>query len=388
MSNTILSELEEINIHEIIKQTETKEIILVGAGALGKTACYLLKNYNIKVKKFFDNKAVGEILGITIQKPQNLLGNILYVLTTDQKFHEALYKQLTAIDINKNDIFVYNPLDEKFLETLNESEYKIYISALFYNAHGYEMNWENPKTYSEKINWEKIYDHSPLKTKLADKFLARDYIKNELGEKYLTKLYGVWDNAKDISFNELPEKFVLKVNNGCERNIIVKDKSKINRKEIISQLNDWIKRNFFFRTFEWQYKNIDPKIICEEYLEGVAENVYEPQFFCFHGEPKYVRYIRGAHTANGKAGFYSPNWEKLHLGYAYPIDKDIAVKPRHINEMIAISRKLSKPFNHVRIDFYDLPDGRLLVGEITFSSTSGAVKFEPEKYDLIWGNLI
>jgi len=381
-------EIKNINILKIKELAKKHEIVLVGAGRLGTLVQYILNKYSIKIKYFFDNKVIGEKNGISVLKPQKFCKEMLYILTIDSKYHEELYTQLHDLGIKTSNIFIYNPFDRNYLKILPESEYKIYISAIFYIHHGYEMNWKNPCTYSEIVNFEKIYDHNPLKTKLADKFLAREYINKKIGAEYLTELYGVWERAEDINFDKLPQKFVLKANNGCKRNIIVKDKSKINIDETIAQLNKWMNENFFYDSFEWQYKNIEPKIICEEYLEGIAEYIREPQFFCFHGEPKYIRYIQGAHTIEGKAGFYSPKWEKLPLGYAYPIDANITLPPKNLNKMIEISRELSAPFKHSRIDFYDLPDGRLLLGEITFSSTSGLIKFEPIEYDLIWGNLI
>ena len=45
--------------------------------------------------------------------------------------------------------------------------------------------------------------------------------------------------------------------------------------------------------FEPHYNEIEPRIVCEEYLEGLADNVYNYNIYCFHGEPIYIHCIEG-----------------------------------------------------------------------------------------------
>ena len=148
------------------------------------------------------------------------------------------------------------------------------------------------------------------------------------------------------------------------------------------------KSNFAFQTFEMQYKNVVPKIICEEYLEGVAESVYDYNIYCFHGEPEYIWCIKGSHRPGCQASFYNKDWELQPFSYGYPKDPVLAPRPEKLDEMLELSRVLSKDFQHVRVDWYNLPDGRVLFGEMTFSTWSGLMHFEPEKYDAVFGSLI
>jgi len=257
-----------------------------------------------------------------------------------------------------------------------------------YEKFGKPINWQKPETYNEKINWEKINIKDERRTRLADKYLVREWIKEQIGEKYLTQLYGVWDNACDINFDKLPNQFVLKLNNGSGRNIIVKDKSKFNQVEVCQKLNEWREHNFAYNSFELHYKNIIPKIICEEYLEGLAESVYDYNIYCFHGKPEYIWCIKGSHRPGCQASFYNKKWEMQSFSYGYPKDPVLAPRPSKLEEMLKLSETLSKEFEHVRVDWYNLPDGRVLFGEMTFSTWSGLMHFEPEEYDLVFGNLI
>lgn len=127
-----------------------------------------------------------------------------------------------------------------------------------------KFDLENPKTFNDKIQWMKIYDSTPLKTKLTNKYLVREWVKEKIGEKYLVKLLGVWDSFNDINFDLLPNKFILKANHGCAMNIVVKNKSNLNISDARKEFNNWMNKNFAFHTYEFQYLNIKPKIIAEE----------------------------------------------------------------------------------------------------------------------------
>ena len=89
-----------------------------------------------------------------------------------------------------------------------------------------ELNWDNPQTYTEKIHVAKIYMPSPEKTRLADKYLVREWIREKIGDKYLIPLYGVYDSFDEINFDSLPDKFVIKCNHDSNSVTIVSDKSK------------------------------------------------------------------------------------------------------------------------------------------------------------------
>ena len=207
-------------------------------------------------------------------------------------------------------------------------------------------------------------------------------------QEYVTRLYAVWDSVDDINFDVLPNSFVLKVNNGSGRNIIVKDKQNMDKDLVCKQLGIWLNQNFAYVSLELQYKDVVPKIICEEYLEGVAEEIYDYNIYCFHGEPEYIWCIKGSHRPGCKASFYNKKWEKQPFSYGYPKDEEMAPVPEKLEKMLELSRILCEDFEHVRVDWYNLPNGRVLFGEMTFTTWSGLRRFEPDEYDTVFGNLI
>ncbi len=380
---------------QVLSKSKNKEIIVVGAGTYGKELAGALIDNDCDVKCFFDNdknKQGSAIYGVCIEEPSLALvnENTMLVLSVGGDYNRyQLVKQLLQMGISQQQIICYFPYHcADYNASLPESEYKDVISEMFYERFGREMNWDSPRTYNEKINWEKINNHDERRVTLADKSLARNWVAEKIGKEHITRHYGVWDHAEDIPFDELPEKFVLKANNGSGRNILVKDKNKLDIPRTKEQLDYWMTSNYMFNSFEMHYKDIKPRIIAEEYLDGLAESVYDYNIYCFHGEPKYIWCIKGSHRPGCTASFYDLDWNKQPFSYGYPPDIYPAPKPHNLDEMLELTRILCRDFDHVRVDWFDMPDGRILFGEMTFQTWGGLKRFIPEEYDLIFGDMI
>ncbi len=382
------------SIDYILKRIkDTDKAVIVGAGKRGHELLECLEEWHVNAIVYFldNNEALmgHDIHNIRIIKPCKIDGCIYIIAVDSMDSRKEFFDQLQKLGVEKRDIIIYYAFrDYEYLSNLDEKYYEDELQEMYWERFGKRIDWKNPVTYNEKINWEKLNIKDERRTRLADKYLVRDWIKEKIGERYLTKLYGVWDNADEIDFESLPNSFVLKVNNGSVRNIIVKDKEKIDKSEICSQLNQWKDCNFAYGNLELHYKDIIPKIICEEYLEGVADNVYDYNIFCFHGKPKYIWCIKGSHKPDCRASFYDTNWEVQPFSYGYPRDPVIAERPKQLDEMLRLSEILCEEFLHVRVDWYNLPDGRIIFGEMTFSTWAGFEPWEPEEYDTYFGNLI
>lgn len=370
-----------------------ERVVIVGAGTAGKELADEMLSERMEVLSIFDNHPQttgGEYKQIPVETPKKYDGNVVYILSFGSKQNrEEVHEQLLSLGIQDKDIFTYyiNSEDYEFRSTIPSKYYKMIIEDMAVRLVGKPLNLDEPRTYNEILNWEKFQVPDKRKTYLADKVQVREWVSEKIGEEYLDKVYYVWDNADDIDFDMLPNAFVLKTNNGSGRNIIVKDKTKINIEKTRQQLKDWISNNFYYVGFETQYKDIKPKILCEEYLEGLAETVYDYDIYCFHGKPKYIWCINGSHRENCKASFYDLNWNMQEFSYGYPLDPVLAPRPQYMNKMLELSEKLSEGFEHVRVDFYGMPD-RLLFSEITFTTWSGLRSFIPDKYDEEFGRLI
>lgn len=248
---------------------------------------------------------------------------------------------------------------------------------------GRQLDWENPKTYTEKLNYSKLLCANEEKTLLTDKILVRDWVVKKIGAEYLVPLLGVYDQYKDIDFSSLPDKFVLKCNHDSGSVTIVNEKAKMDHKLLKKRYNFWMKRNFADSQHEMHYSDIVPKIMVEKHM---GTNINDYKFLCFDGEPMYC-WVDSDRFVDHKRDIYDMEW-KLQPFNQYHFDNaDVPLeKPMQFEEMREIAKILSAGFDHVRVDLYVI-DGKVYFGEMTFTSGSGFEKISPEEWDYKLGEM-
>ena len=268
-----------------------------------------------------------------------------------------------------------------------EEKYQDILSDWYFEITKKRLNLDNPRTYNEKIQWLKLYDSTPLKTRLADKYLVRDWVKEKIGEEYLVPLLGVYEKSEDIDFDTLPDRFVLKANHGSAWNIIVKEKNELNISQTKNKIDEFLNTNFAYSAgLELQYREIKPLIIAEQYIEDEEGQLNDYKIECFSDEPKYISIILDRSTSP-KRNFYDLNWNLLPFTLVFPNSSNSINPPAKLHEMIFLAKKLCEGFCHVRVDFYCV-ESKIYFGEMTFTPASGIGKFEPPEWDNIWGDLI
>ena len=256
---------------------------------------------------------------------------------------------------------------------------------------------ENPVTIQEKLRYLNIYDipwskeyNMPLKSVCADKILLHNYSYNTIGYDICIPIIGVYDNANDIDFNELPNQFVIKCNHGSGMNIICKDKSKLNIHQTVTKLNAWLKQDYTFRNgFESHYHWIDRKIYIEKYMSDTnSDKLTDYKFYCMNGEPKFIHVIDDRYSGNMHFTFYDLNFNKMSLEQTnHPRSNDVARKPKCLDIMIELARELSKPFKFARVDLYEIDDA-IYLGEITFVPDVGIFHYRNKIDEISVGNLL
>ena len=260
------------------------------------------------------------------------------------------------------------------------------IVRQFEKHHGYPPDLEDPKTWNEKIQCMKLYDHNPLFTRCADKYRMREVVEEAVGSQYLVPLLGVYDDARTIDFRELPDAFVIKANHGSGWNLIIRSKSECDERAIVTRCNKWLARNYYVNHREWQYKNIRPLLVVEELLlddEGRIPADFKVQ--CFdHGRGEPVIVVDKGRFTRHTRDHYDAQWNRLDLTYDFPQSKEGVDRPRVLEKMLSLARRLAEPFAYVRVDLYVVHE-KTYVGELTFSPMSGYCGFDPEETDLEWG---
>ncbi len=253
----------------------------------------------------------------------------------------------------------------------------------------YKLNLEAPRSFNEKIQWKKLNDRNPLLRVTADKYAVRTYLREVLGNKkadeILIPLYYATADPCDIPFDELPSKFVMKPNHGSQMHLIIRNKYKVDKEQIIKECKKWLNNNYGFYSHEWAYRDIKRKIIIEKLLETeTGELPHDYKLYCFHGKCRIVRVTKNRFGNEILAGYFDTEWKLLPAevpGYKsrYPFEK-----PANIRKMIGLAETLSQPFDFVRVDLFITGD-RIYFGELTHYEASGFGRIEPESFDFQLG---
>lgn len=266
-------------------------------------------------------------------------------------------------------------------------------SKKYKNAMGKDLDWDNPKDLNEKINWMKFNMDLSEWTRLSDKYRVREYLKERGREDLLVKLYGVWENADDIDFEALPDKFVLKSNHGCGTVILVKDKSKLDVPCVRKKMNNWIKSRYGILTAEPHYLNIKPLLIAEELLENDtldSTSLIDYKVFCVEGEIYCIMACANRTIGKGmETMFYDTDWNPKPemLAGVHVHDKVCIPKPSCLDELLKAAEDLSKGHHFVRADFY-ISKGRVYFGEMTFTPKGGYTNTVSYPHLLEMGNRV
>lgn len=282
-----------------------------------------------------------------------------------------------AIPILGHRGFFHSMDDEKYLKL----SYKGYI--------GRDLDLDNPKGFNEKLQWLKLHDHNPLYTTLVDKYRVKDWVADRIGSQYVTETYDAWRRAEDVDISGLPERFVLKTNHDSGGVAICRDRAKFDLDAAKRKLAKHLKSNYYWGCREWPYKNVEPLIFAEEYLDPdpTVNDLVDYKVMCFGGKARCVFTCTGRDADDLRVDFYDLDWNHMPFTRHYPNADVPSPRPAELEKMIELSEKLSAEIPFVRSDFYEVGNS-LYFGELTFYPGSGFEEFNPESWDEQFGKLI
>lgn len=296
--------------------------------------------------------------------------------------YSLVYKMMSHCEIPKNKWPV-----EKLVKNLK---------IAYKNNLGRELNIDNPVFFTEKLQWYKVYYNNQNLTRAVDKFLFKEYIREKLGEGYTIPFFGAWTKVSDFSrdWDKLPETFILKSTVQSDGKFIkvIKKKSEVNKKDLLKEVKQWlVVKNTLINSYCRAYYDAVPRILAEQYVEQIDNQLYDYKFFCFNGKP-FCAYAAKDHFEGDKnniddypISFYNLNWEKLDVQYGHH-KTDFIPAPIHLEEMKEIASILSKDFPFVRVDFFETQE-KLYVAELTFYPGGGFVEYHPLSFDRQLGDM-
>lgn len=267
---------------------------------------------------------------------------------------------------------------------------KMYLQIYYFLKFKKFINFKNPKTFNEKLQWLKLNNYTPELATMVDKYDAKGYVAERIGQEYIIPTLGVWDNFDDIDFDKLPDQFVLKCTHDSGGLVICTDKSKLDKKAAKEQINQCLKTDYFYIAREYPYKYVKPRIIAEKYMidEEVAD-LRDYKFFCFNGQVDCVMVCMERSSGEAKFYFFDREWNLLRYnirGKNAPENFTIS-KPSNMEEMFDIAEKLSEGLPFARIDLYSVA-GKTYFGEITLYPNGGLDSNLLLETDLHWGKML
>ena len=265
--------------------------------------------------------------------------------------------------MNYKSIIKSRSLRLRILRFLSFVPDRLMINIQYKIKTGRKLNLKNPKRFSEKLQWYKLYYKNPIMIQCVDKYEVRSFVENKGLGSILIPILGIYNSSTEINWDLLPNQFVLKdtLGGGGASVIIVKDKKTMDVNEVIKQADSWIGINSRKKDGgrEWPYySGKGHRIIIEKFIEADTNdgNLVDYKFFCFYGKPEYIYVIADREIGNGAAlGIFDSEFNRLN---AFRNDErkleKIITKPSQFEEMKRIASILSSDFPEARIDLYEV----------------------------------
>ncbi len=282
--------------------------------------------------------------------------------------------------------------DYRFLFNLKKGAYtgmpdEEFLRRRFHAARGVYPNLENPRSFSEKLQWLKLHDRNPAYTALVDKAAVKPVIADKIGQQYLIPTLGVWDTAEEIDFGALPDRFVLKCTHDSHGVILCRSKAQLDIAATRAKLQAALGRSYYLAFREWPYKDVKPRVIAEPFITDDGQDLTDYKVHCFNGEPRLVLVCGSRYSGPGlREDFFDEAWHHLPVKRPkVPNAETEPPRPPQLEEMLRLARVLSEGIPFVRVDFYTT-GGQVLFGEMTFYPASGFTRFEPDSWDDTFGS--
>lgn len=242
----------------------------------------------------------------------------------------------------------------------------------------------SPRTFNERITDYKLNCRDALLAYTADKYLARDYVRSRVGDRYLSKVMQNWSDPDEVDVSGIEPPFIIKGSHGCGFNLPIQ--SEADKKNVKFSAKRWQNINYYWYRREWAYRYLKPRFFAEEWLGGGETPPTDYKFFVSKGTVRAVQ-VDLERTSRHQRALMTSNWEMLDITYVYPQPNTIPRKPDHLDEMIKVAETLGEEFEFVRVDLYDLGE-RVVFGELTHYPQSGSGPFGSKEEDLRFGRLI
>lgn len=237
---------------------------------------------------------------------------------------------------------------------------------------------KHPVAFTEKIQWRILYDRRELIAIGGDKLRMKDHARTSGAAVLIPETLWSGTDLSAILHYDWQCEWVLKPIGGS--GYAAFGSGSLHDSGIsLAEVATWDFNDIHRDRGEWAYSTATPGFLIERRiptLDGKSPNDY--RFFVFDGQVRLVQ-VDTPRVGIVQRRFYTPDWKPLEVRQAHPL-APARPAPERLPDMVAAASLIGAPYDFIRVDLYDAPDG-VTFGELTPYPTGGVVPFSDRGFD-------
>ncbi len=250
------------------------------------------------------------------------------------------------------------------------------IALLYLWRHGRLPDIDCPQTFTEHVQYRKLYDHDIRMPPLADKVRSKEIVADRIGAEWIIPT--LWHGTELPLRPQWPTPFVVKARHGCNQSAFVFSRA-ANWERIRRKAGRWMAGDYGYWFDEWIYPHIPRGILVEPFIGEGDQLPIDYKFYVFAGRVEYIQ-VHLDRAGRHRWILFDRNWQRV----SSPSQDADPLPPVHLPQMTEAAEELGRGFDFVRVDLYEV-GGHPYFGEMTFYPGSGLDPFDPVSLDAVIG---
>ena len=255
---------------------------------------------------------------------------------------------------------------------------------LYLAGHGRLPRLNDPRTFTEKINWRIIHDRRPELAWTCDKLAMKDYAVGLHSDTGLEVPETLW-SGEDLGAllgRSFDRPWVLKPNH---RSGLIRfgRASEAVGADLVKSTRTWMRDDQSVLLGEWAYSQARKLYVIEEDI-AAGEPLDDYKFLVFDGKVAVIQVDRGRFTSGHARTFYTADWQRAPVADIMPVGEQ-SPPPENLEAMVHAAEVLGRPYDFMRVDLYS-SRGTIWLGELTPYPAGGTIQYNPRAFDRYLGD--
>jgi hypothetical protein len=235
--------------------------------------------------------------------------------------------------------------------------------------HGRWPSLAAPKRFTEWVQWRKLHDRDPERSRLTDKSYSKRLATRVLGKAFVVPT--LWRGQSLPPYPAWPMPFIVKSNHGCGQWVAVRDLEDYARARQLAP--SWLRRGYGRWLDEHHYRGAARYLLVEPLVGPVDGLPLDYKVYVFNGRAAMVQ------VHEGRGGEH--RWSQYDRGFSLLSNyRGSATRPSTLPIMLDAAERLGAGHDFIRVDFYEV-EGQPQFGEFCLYPGSGLDPFDPVGLD-------